>query len=139
MSLAAYALAIAAATSAPVLGSAQFAQQTIRQRVVVRIPALPVRPMAPTRWREKKGPKCVPMNAMAGAAITRPDAVDLILRGGGRFRAQLADECPALDYYRGFYVNPTKDGQLCADRDTIHSRAGGECEIERFRVLVPEK
>ena len=54
-------------------------------------------------------------------------------------RARLQDECPALDYYRGFYVRPQPDGRICADRDAIRTRSGGDCGIDRFRRLVPAK
>lgn len=137
----AYALALAAATNGADVAPVRWAQVTIRQRVIMRIPALPPRNAAKSApaWREKKGPKCVPMNSMAGAAVTRPDAVDLFFRGGARVRAQLENACPALDFYSGFYLKPTSDGMVCADRDSIHSRAGGECRIDRFRQLVPPK
>ncbi len=140
MTFIAYAL-LAAATSIAPGERIEFAQLTIQQRVIIRVPARPNLP-APdrrVRWKESKGPKCVPMNALAGAAITGRDQVDLFLRGGARIRAQLEDECPAIDFYKGFYVRPSADGRICADRDTIHSRAGGQCGIERFRTLVPEK
>lgn len=118
----------------------QFAQLIIRRSVVVKMsqargPA--PRPMIPLR--ERKGPKCVPMEAIAGAAIMEPDSVDIILRGGDRVRARFSSKCPDLDYYGGFYVKPTEDGMLCADRDRIKARSGGECEIERFRRLIPAK
>ena len=140
-----YGLAAAAAIAASAgAGTVDFAQLTVRQRIVVRVPALPVtspngvKPRA-LHWKETKGPKCLPMNALAGASVTRADAVDLVLRGGARIRAQLADECPALDYYSGFYITPTSDGRVCADRDMIHDRSGSMCEIERFRTLVPQR
>jgi len=49
------------------------------------------------------------------------------------------EACPALDFYSGFYLRPSADGQVCADRDTVHARSGGQCGIERFRTLVPRK
>lgn len=111
-------------------------QITIRQSVVVGVPNRPV-PPKPLRWKDKKGPKCVAMANIAGAAIVADDAIDLALRGGQRMRAQFSSRCPALDYYSGFYVLPTDDGQICADRDVIRTRSGGQCEIQRFRILVP--
>lgn len=67
------------------------------------------------------------------------NSVDLILRDNSRVRARLDRRCPALDYYRGFYIDTTADGRICADRDTIRSRAGGECRIDQFRRLSPER
>jgi hypothetical protein len=134
-------LALAGA-AAPSAGEAQtrYGQVTVRERIMIRVPdALPgagraAQPQA-LRWKEKKGPKCVPMRAIAGAALIGQNSVDLILRDRSRIRAKLESSCPALDYYHGFYVTPTSDGQICADRDPIRSRMGGECGIDKFRTL----
>lgn len=117
------------------------AQMTIRQRLIIRVPAMnhPPPPPRPIRMKEVKGPKCVPLNQLAGASIGQNDAVDLFLRGGMRLRAQLDDDCPALDYYSGFYINPTADGQVCQRRDMLHTRAGQQCRVQRFRMLVPDR
>ena len=118
----------------------RLAQVIIRERVIIRVPARPA-PAQPPRvtWKEKKAPRCLPMAGVAGAAVIEEDSVDLILKGGRRIRARFESSCPALDYYSGFYIMPSKDGQICADRDSIHTRAGGECQITRFRLLVPER
>ncbi|MBU3079270.1 hypothetical protein [Sphingomonas quercus] len=113
---------------------------TIRQRVIVRVPVpAPAKAAeAPiTRWRERRGPRCIPLDDIAGAQITARDSVDLILRGGMRLRAELEDECPALDFYGGFYLRPGPNRQICADRDEVHTRSGGQCVIERFKLMVP--
>ena len=69
--------------------------------------------------------------------LTGDQQVDFILAGRTRIRAELEDNCPALDFYRGFYLQPP-DERLCAGRDAIHSRMGGSCAIERFKQLVPK-
>lgn len=122
-------------------GATQVAQLTIRERVervIVRIRTgrMPSPAVAP-RYKEKKGPRCIPAGTIAAAAVTKPDSVDFALKGGERIRAELDDDCPALDYYGGFYLRPTVDRTICADRDAIHARSGGECQITRFRRLVP--
>lgn len=116
-----------------------FADITIRQRLIVRVPIPRPAPAPPMRWREQRGARCIDLGRVGGAAISAPDSVDMILRGGARIRAELESECPALDFYSGFYLVPTADGRICADRDSIHARSGGECQIERFRKLVPER
>ncbi|ODP39029.1 hypothetical protein BFL28_12400 [Sphingomonas turrisvirgatae] len=134
-----------AAASASLTGT-RLAQVRIQQHVVIRVPrpdavrriSAPAAPLPPIAWVEKDANKCVQMNRLAGAAITRPDSVDLVLAGGKRVRAKLGKECPALDFYSGFYVKPNKDGMVCAKRDTFRSRAGGECQIKQFRTLIPE-
>jgi len=130
----------------------RMAQVTIREQVIIRVqtqsPSAALTapresrsrllPSAPIRWREKKAPRCVALNTLAGASVTQADAVDLVLRGGERLRAKLDTTCRALDYYSGFYLKPTGDGKMCAERDTIHDRSGSQCEITSFRRLVPE-
>lgn len=140
MTILAYVLAMAAASAGD--QPLEMAQLTIRQRIVIRVPAAPVtaqQPLQRLRWKEKSGPKCIPMNALAAAAIFKADAVDLVLRGGKRLRALLDRECPALDFYRGFYMTPTEDGKICAGRDMIRSRMGGQCSIEKFKTLELDK
>jgi hypothetical protein len=117
-------------------GSTVVAQLTIRQQLIIRVPARPQQ-SAPVQWKEKNGPKCVPAGALAGAQVSR-EGVDLLLRGGQRVRAKLS-RCAPLDYYSGFYVRPGLDGRICQDRDTIRVRSGGSCEIDAFRTLVPAK
>lgn len=111
----------------------------VREETVIRIPIRPVprASMAPTmQWKAGRGPRCVTRAAIAGAVMSAPKAIDFILSDGRRMRAELEKSCPALDYYRGFYLRPTSDGAICADRDPIHARSGGECGIERFLSLT---
>lgn len=120
----------------------------IERRVIVRVPRMSAAPglvgtatapLPPITWVEKRAEQCVPVGALAAAAITRPDSVDLVLSGGRRMRARLGDDCPALGFYSGFYLRPPADGQICARRDVIRSRSGGECRIEGFRTLLPAR
>jgi uncharacterized protein YcaQ len=122
----------------------QFAQVMIREQILIRVPAriraAPNGPLPqPVEWKESRGPKCVPMKAIAGATLLSQSSFDLVLRDRTRIRAKLEKSCPALDYYYGFYIRPTTDGQICADRDSVRSRMGGQCEIDRFRTLKAEK
>lgn len=128
------------------LDGVQFAQLTIHERLIIRIPRVspgPARGVAPAqspiRWEEKKGPACIAVTALTGAAVDREGEVDLVVGGTRRIRAKLDDDCPTLDFYRGFYLKPTADGQLCAKRDGIRSRSGAYCAITRYRLLVPKK
>jgi hypothetical protein len=123
------------------------AQLTVRQRVVIRVPRiqparLPVGRVsiaAPIVWKEGKGPKCIALSSMAGAAIDRPTLVDLVLTGGTRMRARLDGDCAPLDFYSGFYIRPSADGKVCARRDAIRVRSGASCTIKQFRVLTPQR
>lgn len=114
---------------------------TVQQQIIIRIPRRPATrgapAAAPVRWRESRGPRCIDARHVVGAGHLGETSVDLVLRNASRVRVQLSRRCPALDFYRGFYVNTEGDGRICADRDTIRSRAGGECPIEQFRTLRP--
>jgi hypothetical protein len=108
----------------------------MQDEVILRIPIAP-RPVGPQiQWIERKGPKCIPVGALRGALLSGPDQVDFIYANRARVRAQFDEDCPALDFYGGFYLQPDGD-RLCAGRDAIHSRMGGSCTIERFKFLVP--
>jgi hypothetical protein len=138
------------------LNGTQFAQVRIQQHVLIRMPP-PVRivppppprspaamnarafPPPPISWDEKKADKCLKLATLAGAAGVGSGSVDLLLSNGKRLRAKLGSECPALDFYRGFYVKPTADGMICASRDTIRARSGSECRIKDFKTLVPSR
>ena len=113
------------------------------RQIIVRVPS-GIQQVAPAgasliKWREGRGPDCISATRLMGATLLRQNSVDLILRDNSRVRARLQRRCPALDYYRGFYINATEDGRICADRDSIHSRAGGECQIDSFRALTAER
>ena len=119
----------------------QLAQVSIRQQIIIRVPVrsrkvAPPKP-SPVEWKESRGPRCVAAGTIAGASLLGQNSVDLLLRDKSRVRAKLENACPALDYYYGFYISPNPDGQICADRDVIRSRMGGQCEIEAFRRLRP--
>jgi hypothetical protein len=108
----------------------------VEREVIMRIPVRS-RPVRPFAWEEKKGPKCIEASNIRGAALSGRETVDFLLFDNSRLRAQLSEDCPALDFYNGFYVTPEK-GKLCARRDEIHSRIGRSCTIERFRRLLPK-
>lgn len=127
--------------TAGVVRPVAFAQVTVREQIIVRVPMRTRRvapAVRPVDWKEgRKGPKCVSAKQIVGASLLGQNSVDLLLRDNSRIRARLESSCPALDYYYGFYISPNPDGKICADRDAIRSRMGGRCEIDRFRTLRP--
>jgi hypothetical protein len=127
---------LAAAGATATAQRLDLAQLTIRERIVVRVPASKVPPTI--NWKTKKGPKCMSAEGLAGAALVKADRMDLIARGGKRFRVELANACPGIEFYSGFYLVPSEDRMICAGRDAIHARSGGACQIKRFRLLVPD-
>jgi hypothetical protein len=109
----------------------------IQDEVIVRVPVQPHPLLPEIEWVEKKGPKCVPVAAIQRALLSGPEQVDFILANRARIRAQFDEDCPALDFYGGFYLQ-LEDDRLCARRDAIYSRIGRSCTIERFKQLVPK-
>ena len=118
----------------------ELAQVTIRQHVIVRVPrgGQSIAPAGASliNWREGRGPRCLPARSVMGATLLGRNSVDLVLRDNSRIRARLESNCPGLDFYHGFYVNGTADGMICADRDSVRSRMGGQCQIDQFRTLT---
>lgn len=145
---------IAVPTPTLVSAPVQLADLTVTQRVIIRVPLvrqlLPrsvrekaVRP-APSvepeeEWEERKGPRCIAVRSIRHAAVTARHGVDLILSNGDRYRLRMEKICRSVDFYAGFYIEPSSDGSLCAGRDSIQSRAGSECQIDTFRRLVADK
>ena len=108
----------------------------VQDEVIFRIPIRP-RVSAPVEWVEHKGPKCIPANMLAGAILSGPSSIDFVLRNRQRVRAKMDSDCPAIDFYKNFYLQPDDD-MVCAKRETIRSRVGGSCRIEKFKTLVPQ-
>jgi hypothetical protein len=108
-----------------------------QDEIILRVPVQP-RPLMPQfEWHEKKGPKCLPVAMIKRALLSGPKQVDLVLTNSRRMRAHLDEDCAALDFYGGFYLQ-LQDDRLCAGRDAIRSRMGGSCTIDRFKLLVPK-
>ncbi len=137
-------LALAAPAAAMVqsdLDGVEFAQMSIHERIIIRVPRMAHQVSAKTNdapaleFKEHKGPKCVAVGDIAGAALGKPGVVDLMMDNGTRLRAKLDGDCKPLDYYTGFYIRPAADGLICQDRDAIRMRSGATCEIEGFKSL----
>ena len=111
-------------------------RRVIEQTVIWRVPLQPRPMMAQIEWIERAGPKCIPVARIRRALLSGPEHVDFVFARGGRIRAQFDEDCPALDFYGNFYLQP-QDGRLCAGRDAVRSRLGESCTIGSFRQLVP--
>ena len=109
----------------------------VQDEIILRVPIQP-RPLVPRfDWVEHKGPKCIDTGIIRGALLSNVQQVDFIIQGPRRIRAELDEDCPALDFYGGFYLQP-QDQRLCAVRDSIHSRMCGRCTIQAFNQLIPK-
>ena len=109
----------------------------VEQQWIVRVPVRPQSSAPKYEWSEGKRVKCFPTRDIRGARLAGVDRVDFVLGAHDRVRASFEGNCPALDFYGGFYLK-TDDDRVCAKRDSVHSRMGGSCRIERFHRLKPK-
>lgn len=122
-------------------------QIRVEQRVVIRISPrrnpnrnslfanLP-RQSLNARYEEKKMEKCIPVSGIAGVQTGSGNQLLLFLTDRRIVKVNLEKACRARDFYSGFYVERSKDGKLCVDRDKLQSRTGANCEVDRMRQLV---
>jgi hypothetical protein len=96
---------------------------------------LPRREIAP-RMIERNIGRCVPVSSIAGVQPDSGGRLILFLRDRRMVSAVLERACRARDFYSGFYIERTSDGQLCVDRDTLLSRSGANCKLTRIRQLI---
>jgi hypothetical protein len=138
-------LASAAAVAAP--APSPDGQMAFRGQIVIRVPGVPSAAAAPlvgnnagrpVRLIERKGPKCIAVSQLGGAAVNGRD-LDIVLKGGAQVRAKLDGDCAAFSNYGNFYLKPSADGQICAGRDSIRTRSGDSCGIKRFHKLVVKR
>lgn len=118
------------------VGPVTVSRLVVQQEVILRVPVVRPRPPRAVRWEEKKGPKCIASGQVVAAALGNERSVDFLLRDRSRIRAKMDNDCPTLDFYGSFYIQP-RDDRICAKREEIRSRIGGACRIERFRRMVP--
>lgn len=120
-------------------------QARVEQRVIIRFPNQPIA-VSPGRTEQRKAPiyneekigKCLLMDRLVASRPGPKNSLELVTRERQLIRAYLGDGCLAREFYAGAYVERSKDGKLCVDRDLMHARTGAKCEIDKFRLLVPE-
>ncbi len=130
-------VAAQSAGDASVSDNARLRTVIVQDEIIMRVPVRPYPRAGSSLWVERKGPKCIASEAIRGAMLSGPEHVDFVLFNRQRVRAKLANNCPALDFYSGFYLN-SDDEKVCARRDEIRSRMGSSCSIDHFRALVPK-
>jgi hypothetical protein len=123
-------------------------QVRVEQRVIIRVPrqsstmaSLGNRStgkIKAIRYKEEKVGKCLLMDRFVGSRPGPKDSLDLVTRDGTMIRAYLGDGCLAREFYAGAYMERPIDGKLCIDRDLLHARTGAKCEVDKFRLLVPQ-
>ena len=122
-------------------------QVRIERRVILRINPQPSRARGtdllaqlprratPARLVEQSMDQCLPASNIVGVSDSGSRLI-IYMRDRGLISAQLEKACSPRDFYLGFYVERNADGQLCADRDRLMSRAGAKCRISEFNRLV---
>ncbi|MBL0023226.1 hypothetical protein [Sphingorhabdus sp.] len=122
-------------------------QARVEQRVIIRFPRQQASPAsarkgatasAATLFHEEKIGKCLRMDRLIASRPGPKQSLELVTREGQLIRAYLGDGCLAREFYAGAYVERSSDGKLCVDRDLLHARTGAQCEIDKFRLLVPD-
>jgi hypothetical protein len=108
------------------------------RRMPVRPGGPPTRVTPSTAASRRAAHQCIPINTLAGAQLLGDRTIEVTLKGGVRWRMLLAEDCPALSFYQGFYYQPARAGQLCAGRDAVGARSGGECGIAAIVPVPPE-
>lgn len=117
-------------------------QVHIEQRMTIRVSPRgarsPVPPpaMSVPRFAERKIGKCLPISGIAGVEPNGQNNLVLFMRDRRMISVELDRSCPARAFYSGFYLSPSRDGMVCVDRDTLHSRSGSACKLSRMRQLV---
>lgn len=135
-------LAAPAAAPQPGIGDMGGVQQHASihvPRVTVTTTTIILRESRAPALVEKKADDCVKMERLRGFSVNRSDSVDLVLSDGSLLRARLGSDCPSLGFYSGFYVKPTRDKKMCANRDALRSRSGRSCMVQKFTALVPQR
>lgn len=121
----------------PGLSQVSVTRMVVSQEIILRVPVVRPRLVRPVRWTEKKGPKCIASGQIVAAALADQRSIDFLLRDRTRIRAKMDEDCPTLDFYGNFYIQP-RDERICAKREEIKSRMGASCRIQRFRRMVPD-
>lgn len=124
-----------------------YQQVRIQQQFSIRIsPGPPVPPPVfvmendrddrPVKLEERNMGKCLPASAIVSVQSAPKNRLLFFLRDSRVVTAGLDKSCHAHDFYSGFYVERNADGQICIERDKIHSRSGANCVIHDLHALV---
>ena len=88
------------------------------------------------RMVERRMAQCVPVGSIVAVQPDGGNRLLLFMRDQRIVSAALEKGCRAQDYYSGFLIDRTSDGQICAARDRLQSRTGASCVMDKLRQLV---
>jgi hypothetical protein len=121
-------------------------QVRIESRIILRISPQPgtarsdlvadLPPQAvPPRLVERPLGKCIAAGGIVGVS-DQGSRLIFYMRDRSMVSARLEKACDPRDFYLGFYMEKSDDGQLCVGRDRLQSRAGAKCQVSELNRLV---
>jgi len=126
-------------------------QTRIERRVIIRIaPLSPMAPpislqqrksepsVAPRRRPGGSAQQCIAIADIAGVRLGEGRDLLLYMRDRRVIGTRLEPSCQVNGFYSGFYVERPDDGMLCAGREALHARSGGDCMLGSFHELEPD-
>lgn len=87
-------------------------------------------------YEEQRLRGCIPIDSIASVQPAQENRLLLFLHDRRVLTAALERACNAEDFYSGFYVERSDDGQICARRDELRSRSGANCQVSELNRLV---
>lgn len=85
----------------------------------------------------KSKKRCIPADFIREAIVKDDKTIDLVLSGKKYYAIKLKDKCHGLGFDKTFYYYLTPARQLCARFDTIVTRSGSRCIIDKINKRDP--
>ncbi|MDT0575234.1 hypothetical protein RM533_03430 [Croceicoccus sp. F390] len=82
---------------------------------------------------------CLPVRDIAGVQVDSARGLLFFTRAKRIYSAAFEQACPVQGFYSGFYMERSSDGMLCAGRDRLHARSGGDCLVGSFAEMIPAR
>jgi hypothetical protein len=76
--------------------------------------------------------RCIPADFIREAVVRDDQTIDLTLSGKKYYAIKFKDKCRGLAFDSSFYYYLTPSRQLCARFDTIVTRSGSRCIIDKI-------
>ena len=109
----------------------------VQDEVILRVPVQP-RPMRrQIEWIEQKGPKCIPAGAIRARFCRAPSRSISCSPTAAAF-ARSSTRIARRSISTAASISSRRTSGYARGRDAIHSRMGGSCTIERFKLLDAE-
>jgi hypothetical protein len=87
----------------------------------------------------KSKKRCIPADFIRQAIVKDDKTINLELSGGKIYAIRFKDKCHGLGFDKTFYYYLTPSRQLCARFDTIVTRSGSRCIIDKISHRKADK